>query len=287
MSSFQWGPLSEVQWAKWCKISNSPCPANSIHPLSFGQRCPHSLLGLCHLACTQMFQNQFPDQTAACHLRPEHRLLLVTQGLQTRVLSPYIEADFMNRPRQNHVSLAGVGWGLELLLKSLGATDIWVKVDLRPLEGQAVVQGRASILLTPPGACCQGFHASLASFQKSQVGGLVVGALVKQLKSDTHCDGRRQFQGHSNLTALIARLHQTIYLFSCCMLVFPFILSIPRRTGIHLSCFQMCPQCLAPYLAQGGSSRKTCCVGEGVSNAVGERGKRKHKVWGWSRTPSF
>lgn len=129
-------------------------------------------------------------------------------------------------------------------------------MDLRPLEGQAVVQGRAAILLTPPGACCQGFHPSLASFHKSQVGGLVVGALVKQLKSDTHCDGRRQFQGHSNLTAPIARLHQTIYLFSCCMLVFPFILSIPRRTGSHLSCFQMCPSALHHIWHKVGAQEK-------------------------------
>lgn len=81
-------PASEVQPAKWHKISYNPRLASSIYPFSFGLR--YSLSVLCYLAWIQVFQNKLSDQTdsVTCHLRPEHMLQLVVQGLWTWVLSP-------------------------------------------------------------------------------------------------------------------------------------------------------------------------------------------------------
>lgn len=46
---------------------------------------------------------------------------------------------------------------------------------------------------------------------------LVVGALMKQLKSGTLCDRYTELSGHSNLKALITCLYQTtIYLVAAC-----------------------------------------------------------------------
>lgn len=128
---------------------------------------------------------------------------------------------------------------------------------------------RAVILLTPPGAGCQGVPSVTGFFSEEPA---VVGLGEPFVIGEP--------SGHSHLIALTTRFHQTtIYGVADC-LSSPWYCQFPEEQGSFCFVPRCVPQWLASYLAQGRSSRKTCWVGEGVGGW-----EMKEKTWslGWKQ----